>query len=204
VKRNKVSPTGEIVAIDQRGTFMGNRGRLSRGGEVVRPWDGRRWITCALSYKGWRAPAYGTDGRWTPLFFLDEAVALAAGHRPCALCRRRDFDRFVDAWVSAHGGPRPRVDAIDRVLHADRLDGRVQRRHPRPWSALPDTTFVLLDDGRPALVDADALVPWTVDGYVEPVARPADGDATVLTPSCTVDVLAAGYRATATPRSSGT
>lgn len=195
--RNRVTPAGEIVEIAQRGAFLGNRGRLTRAGELVRPWDGRRWITCQLSYKGWQAPAFGTDGRWTPLFFLDEAVALAAGHRPCALCRRPDYERFGAAWTAAFGAARPpSAEAVDRRLHADRLDGGRQRVHRRPWRSLPDATFVALDGGAPARVAGDRLLPWSPSsavGYDEPVPRPRRGDADVLTPACTVEVLAAGY-----------
>jgi hypothetical protein len=191
-RRNRVAPTGEIVAISQRGTLLGNRGRLYRGDEVVRPWDGRRWIACALEFKGWRGPAWGSEGRWTALFFLDEAVALAAGHRPCALCRRGAYDAFRAAWADALGGSSPTAEEMDRRLHADRLDGRVQRRHRRPWASLPLGTYALVDD-EPALVTADAVVPWSASGYGDAVARPVRGDATVLTPSCTVEVLAAGY-----------
>ena len=198
-RRNRVAPTGEVVAIDQRGTLLGNRGRLYRDGEVVRSYDGRRWIACALEFRGWRAPAWGTDGRWTALFFLDEAVALAAGHRPCALCRRQDYERFRAAWAGAVGGDRPGADAMDRRLHADRLDGRAQRRHRRPWRALPDDAYVLLDDGRPARVAVDHVVPWTPAGAGPPVDRPGRGEATVLTPSVTIDVLVAGYAARSTP-----
>ena len=198
-RRNRVTPTGEIVAIDQRGALLGNRGRLYRGGEVVRPFDGRRWIACALEFRGWRAPAWGSEGRWTALFFLDEAVALAAGHRPCALCRRQDYDRFRTAWAEAVGGDRPSAEAMDRRLHADRLDGRAQRRHRRLWRSLPDGAYVLLADGRPARVAADHLVPWSPAGPSDPVDRPGRGESTVLTPAVTVDVLSAGYAARSTP-----
>jgi hypothetical protein len=193
-KVNKVTPTGDVVAIDQSGAWMGNRGALTRGGEPVRPWQVRRWITCRLEFRGWRAPEYGTDGRYTPLFFLDEAVALAAGHRPCAECRHDDFVRWRDAWGSAVA-PWTGVDDADRRMHADRLDGRVQRTHRRSWRELPAGTFVRLDDGRPARVDPDRLSPWVAGpaGYEAPVARPATDDASVLTPSSTVDVLLAGY-----------
>jgi len=130
--------------------------------------------------------------RWTPLFFWDEAVALAAGHRPCALCRHRDYVAWQDAWAAATG-ERLGADAMDRRLHADRLDGRAQRAHTRPWRGLPTGTFVALDG--PALVAGDRVVPWspTSDGYGPSSPRPTRGDATVLTPSVTVDVLAAGY-----------
>lgn len=173
---------------------MGNRGALTRGGEVRRPWQVRRWIACRLSYQGWRAPAFGTDGRWTPLFFLDEAVALAAGHRPCALCRRADFDRWKAGWETAVGSWAG-VDAADRVLHDDRVDGRTQRTHTRPWTSVPVGAFVRLVDGRPARVDADRLRPWTPTpaGYGRPVDRPARGLATVLTPRSAVEVIGAGY-----------
>jgi hypothetical protein len=189
VKRNKVTPFGTIEAIDQRGAFMGNRGALCRGGDLARPWQVRRWICCVLEFKGWRAPAFGTDGRWTPLFFLDEAVALAAGHRPCALCRRDDYRRWCASWTAGE----PSADAMDRILHRDRLDGRAQRTHRRPWRSLPDRTFVRLDDGRAARFEADRLVPWSAAGYGPAVARPARGEAVVLTPSATVDVLLGGY-----------
>lgn len=189
--RNRVTPGGDIVAIDQRGLFMGNRGSIHRGaGEIVRAWQVRRWITCALEHKGWVAPMW-ERGRWTPLFFWDEAVALAAGHRPCALCRRSRYTAWLDGWEAAFGR-RPGADDMDRTMHADRLDGRVQRRYRAPWSALPPGTFVLGGDG-PALVVADRLVPWAEAGYGDAVARPAQGSAIVLTPRATVAVLRHGY-----------
>jgi hypothetical protein len=192
-----VTPFGQIVAIDQRGLFMGNRGCLHRTPRVIaRPWQVRRWITCALEHKGWVAPRW-EPRRWTPLFFWDEAVALAAGHRPCALCRRADFDAWLDAWQAAFGD-RPRVDPLDRRLHAERLDGREQRRHRQAWADLPAGAFVAVDDSA-ALVLADRLVPWSVPGYGAPVDRPGRGDASVLTPRSTVDVLRHGYRPTLHP-----
>jgi hypothetical protein len=187
---NRVTPFGEIVSISQRGMFMGNRGSIHRDRAIVRPWQVRRWITCALQHKGWVAPMW-QPGRWTPLFFLDEAVALAAGHRPCALCRRGDFDAWLDGWESAFG-ERPRVDPMDRRLHADRLEGRRQRRHAAAWPDLPEGVFVAVGEV-PALVLPDRLVPWSPAGYGSPVGRPPAGRATVLTPACTVAVLRHGY-----------
>lgn len=191
---NRVTPTGEIVAIDQRGSFLGNRGSIHRGREVVRPWQVRRWITCALTYKDWRAPMW-EPGRWTPLFFWDEAVALAAGHRPCALCRHADFTRWMDGWEAATG-ERPKVDPIDRVLHAERVGpDRGKRVHDLAWPDLPDGSFAVVDD-RPHLVLADRLVPWhpAAEGYGAPRARPRAGRALVLTPPSTVAVLRSGYQ----------
>jgi hypothetical protein len=191
---NRVTPTGEIVAIDQRGLFMGNRGSIHREPRAIaRPWQVRRWITCVLEYKGWVAPKW-LPGRWTPLFFWDEAVALAAGHRPCALCRHADYVRWLDGWEAAFGD-RPRADPMDRVLHEARVSERRQRRHTRPWTELPAGTFVALDGGEvPALVVADRLVPWSAEGYGAARDRPDRGSATVLTPGPTVAVLAHGYR----------
>jgi len=188
---NRVTPFGEIVAIPQRGMLMGNRGSIHQGRTIVRPWQVRRWITCVLEYRGWVAPKW-LPARWTPLFFWDEAVALAAGHRPCALCRRADYHAWQDAWASAFGD-RPGADTMDRRLHAERVEGRRQRRHVMAWSELPAGAFVAVDK-IPALVLGDRLVPWSPTGYGAPIDRPTRGDAAVLTPPSTVAVLRHGYR----------
>ncbi|MBA2281509.1 MAG: hypothetical protein H0W25_09795, partial [Acidimicrobiia bacterium] len=112
--QNRVTPLGQIEAIARRGTFLGNRGCLHRDRRIVRPWNGRRWITCVLAFKGWHHEQWA-EGRWTALFFDDEAVALAAGHRPCALCRRADYERFRAAWAGAFG-KRQGADAMDLCL----------------------------------------------------------------------------------------
>lgn len=190
---NRVTPFGVIAAIDQRGLFMGNRGSIHLDRSIVRPWQVRRWITCELEHKGWVAPKW-EPGRWTPLFFWDEAVALASGHRPCALCRHGDFVRWLDAWQAATS-ERPTVDPMDRQLHAERVTSdRHQRHHQRPWVELPEGAFVQVGE-RAALVLADRLVPWQAepDGYGEPIVRPARGTAEVLTPPSSVGVLQHGY-----------
>jgi len=192
-ERNRVTPFGEIVAIGQRGLYLGNRGSIHRGRAIVRPWQVRRWITCELEFKGWVAPKW-QPGRWTPLFFWDEAVALAAGHRPCALCRRADFNRWSDAWERATG-VRARVDAMDRVLHDERTTAeRGQRRHRLAWADLPTGVFVVVGE-EPALVLSDRLVPWqpSAEGYGRSRRRPQSGLATVLTPPTTVAVVRHGY-----------
>jgi hypothetical protein len=189
---NRVTPAGEIVAVSPRGSFMGNRGCLHDGREIVRPFRGRRWITCVTSFRG-RKVAQWAPGRYTVLFFHDEAVALAAGHRPCAECRWADYQSFREAFARARGTAAPTADDLDRALHESRLDGRRQRRHEAPWAGLPAGTFVLHDDC-PAVVLAEAVRPWSTAGYGEPLDRPSVGDATVLTPAATVAAVAAGYR----------
>jgi hypothetical protein len=194
-----VTPFGEILAIEQRGLFMGNRGCIHTGRTIVRPWQVRRWITCALSYRDWAAPMWQPN-RWTPLFFWDEAVAIAAGHRPCALCRRDDFGRWMDCWQAATGD-RPRVDPMDRTLHAERVGAdRRQRGHRAPWTDLPEGTFVVVDE-QPALALTDRLVPWQPgpEGYGPPRPRPSSGAAHVLTPPASVAVLRHGYVPTIHP-----
>jgi hypothetical protein len=192
--RNRVTPTGEIVAIPLRGAWTGNRGNLHEGTTIVRSHRSALWIICALDYRGRRLPQW-EPGRYTLLFFHDEAVAFAAGHRPCALCRRGAYERFRDAWAADHGGERPSAAALDRRLHGERLFAGTSRRryHPLPWARLPVGTFVLVD-GEALLVLDDAMVPWTRAGYGEPVPRPRDGEAVVITPLSTVGVLRAGYR----------
>jgi hypothetical protein len=183
-----VTPAGDLVLRTRRSAhWIGNRGCLHRGDDVVREWNGRRWITCTMAFRGWRAP-YFEPGRWTLLFFDDEAVALAAGHRPCALCRRADYRRYQAAW-----GGRPSADQLDLVLHRDRLDGRTKRVHECAWRELPAGAFVVIDDCA-HLVQSDRLVPWTASGgYGESRSRPTKGNATVLTPAANVAVLRAGY-----------
>jgi hypothetical protein len=191
--RNRVTPFGEIVAIPLRGAWLGNRGILHEGTEIVAFHKHALWITCALQHRDWRLPQW-QPGHFTVLFFHDEAVALAAGHRPCALCRRADYNAYRSAWSAATGKPPPLAKDLDRTLHAQRLHAGSHRRrlHAMPWASLPTGTFVVVEE-EPLLVHGDALVPWSGTGYGEPRGRPAAGDATVLTPPGSVDVLRHGY-----------
>jgi hypothetical protein len=191
--RNRVTPLGDVVAIDLRGAWLGNRGQLHRGTEIVRFHRSQLWIVCALQHKDWRLPQW-QEGHFTVLFFHDEAVALAAGHRPCALCRRADYESYRDAWVAGLGTPRPSAKEMDARLHGERLVRGTHRRrlHELSWAEVPTGAFVL-HDGRPALVRADGLVPWTTTGYATPRRRPTQGTATLVTPPATTAALAAGY-----------
>jgi hypothetical protein len=184
--RNRVTPYGEIVMSGLRGRWMGNRGCLHVGREIVRPWNGKRWIICALEFKGWIAPKWA-PGRWTALFFADEAVAFAAGHRPCALCRRAAYERYRDLFGAAG------ADAIDARLHGERLDGRRKRLHAAPWRDLPPGAFVE-QDGVAHLVLHDRLRAWSPEtGYAGERERPTRGEASVLTPPSSLEVIRRGY-----------
>jgi hypothetical protein len=202
--RNRVTPFGEIVAVPGRGLLMGNRGVLHNpDGQIVRDSQVRRWIACRLEFRG-RHRELLQPNRWTELFFLDEAAALAVGHRPCAECRHADFVRFKVAWQQARGpGPRP-VDALDEVLHAERRLGPWRKRtYVADLSTLPDGAYVTLDDTA-WLVRGDALYAWSPDRYVAARPRPPSVEVTVLTPPSIVAVLRAGYAPMLHPSASRT
>jgi hypothetical protein len=192
---NRVTPFGELVAVADHGLMMGNRGGRIHDGERrlgTRRWASPAWICCRLHFKDRHRQVWGDS--YTELFFLDEPTALAAGHRPCFECRRADAVAFAEAWAAAAAGPRPSAPAMDRVLHAERLDGRRQRRHaPRP--DLPDGTFVCLadDDDAAYAVCGAHLLRWSPAGYGEKLGRADATIIAVLTPPKIVAVLAAGY-----------
>ena len=192
--RNRVTPLGDLVAIELRGAWTGNRGNLHQGTEVIRFHRSQLWITCALAYKDWKL-AQWAPGRYTVLFFYDEAVSFAAGHRPCALCRRPAYQAYQQAWAAGLGVAVPQAAEIDRQLHGERIVRGTHRRqlHRSRWPDLPAGTFVLPGD-EPALVLDDAIVGWTVRGYAAARARPAAGAVQVITPPSTVAALRAGYR----------
>ena len=198
-RQNRVTPEGAIVANPARGLFTGNRGILcDEAGAMRWPWRHKAWICCVLSWKGNRQPLEDAH-RWTPLFFLDEAVALSAGHRPCAYCRRADYERFRAAWGAVFGVV-PTAKAMDAALHAARVVPRLGAKnvHDAAVESLPDGVFIR-HGARPALVLGGHLLPWSASGYGQPTARPASGRVTVLTPAPTVAILQAGYRPTLHP-----
>ena len=198
--RNRVDPFGELFATSARGTLFGNRGgRFHRDDRTLgtRRWAGRAWICCQLQFKGRHRDVWGRG--YTELFFLDEVTALAAGHRPCFECRRHDALAFAQAWARAvcpRRDPetiRAYVDEMDRVLLAERLDGRAKRRHVLPIDDLPDGACVALPDGAWAL-RGDDLLQWTPAGYATRRARPQAIAVDVLTPPGILGALGAGYR----------
>jgi hypothetical protein len=192
--RNRVTPFSELVANPARGLVYGNRGCLhDEAGRIRRRYNGKRWIACRLQFRGWHREPLMQPGRFTELFFLDEVTAFAAGHRPCALCRREDYDRFAAIWRRLHPG-QAGADAIDAQLHAERVapDTRAQLHHEAPLDELPDGAFVLRA-GEPFLVLGARLLRWTAAGYVSPAARPAPQEAVLITLPSLVSVLHAGW-----------
>src|SRR5438876_3935477 len=192
--QHRVTPLGELVADPGRGLVYGNRGCLhDDAGRIRRRYNGKRWIACRLQFRGWHREHLMQPGRFTELFFLDEATALAAGHRPCALCRRQDYVRFVAMWGDLHPG-QVGADAIDAQLHAERVaSDRRARLHQGPLDELPDGAFVLWQ-GTPRLVIGSDLLAWASSGYRAPISRPTHQRAAVITPPSLVEILRGGWQ----------
>lgn len=198
-RQNRVTPFGELSATPARGTLMGNRGCLHDvQGRLRRTYQGKRWIICLLAFKQ-RRRTIMSPGQYTELFFLDEATALAAGHRPCAECQRERFNHFRECWAVANphliDTPTPPVAMIDGVLHQERLK---KEQRPilslREIDRLPSGCFVApINDGHAYLVVEGQLLRWTPFGY-EQLAKPiTTAVAILLTPPSTLRTLATGY-----------
>ena len=189
--RNRVTPLGELVSHPARGLVYGNRGCLhDDAGRIRRSHNGRRWIACRLEFRGWLRRPLLQPGKFTELFFLDEATAMAAGHRACALCRREDYNRLGAIWRELHP-EQTGADAIDAQLHGERLSGRGRRIHDVAAADLPDGAFVLHEQ-EPWLVLGGELRRWTPVGYDRRVRRPT-GPALAITPPSLVGVLRSGW-----------
>ncbi len=203
--QNRVTPDGEIIAVGARGTLMGNRGGCFHTDERVlegRQWVSKQWICCVLDFRG-RHRRVMSPRRYTELFFLDEATALAAGHRPCFECRRADALRFAELWLAAHGGEgssgRATAGAMDAALHRQRISGNgTGRVVAAATEHLPDGVMIrIAGDARAMLIEGDRLLPWSPAGYGSGVARPRGqipSFGQVLTPFPTIAVIARGYR----------
>jgi hypothetical protein len=199
-RRNRVTPSGEILATPERGTMMGNRGILhDAGSHIRRPWQVKRWLLCVLEFRE-RHRTVMAPNRYTELFFLDEATGLAAGHRPCFECRRSRFLAFRDAWAA---GSRPikgsepiRAALIDDRLHAERIGpDRSKRIFTADIDELPDGVFVKLGvpDRDAWLIRGDDLLEWSPGGSTRRRRRPRGEAVSVLTPRSTVAAIRAGY-----------
>lgn len=182
---------GDIVATTLRGAWTGNRGILHEGREIRRFHAGDLWITCALRFRGRWHPQWQPH-HFTWLYFHDEAVSLAAGHRPCGECRHTAYTSYRDAW--AEGGGTPSAREMNHQLHRERIvpGTHTRKLHGMPWHDLPDGAFVLTEQG-PAVLVGDRLTVWRPWGYDARLCRPHGGDAQVITPPSSVRVLRAGY-----------
>jgi hypothetical protein len=213
-RRNRVDPWGDLHAVPERGLFTGNRGCLmDEDRKLARHHNGDLWITCVLSLpERRRVQPLDAPRRWTPLFFLDDAVALAAGHRPCAYCRRADYVAYRDALTIGLDLPKPiTAPAINRRLAAERLApgrGLVRAGDRRIWAApsadLPDGTVVLTPTGDARLVRGDTAWRFTFAGWTDPATRDALPPVVdVLTPSTSVIALAHDFSPTLHPSAVG-
>ncbi|SHL65440.1 hypothetical protein SAMN05444159_6455 [Bradyrhizobium lablabi] len=192
--QNRVTPTGDIIATSHRGMFTGNRGIIHDPATktLTRRWASQAWLTCLCEFRGWRREVMG--GRsWTELFFLDEATALSAGHRPCFFCRRDDANRFRAAWEEGNGVRGVLARDIDAVLHRERLVGAKKRLHalPLPLEELPEGAMVQ-QGSESYLIGQARVLKWSAAGYRQ--AEPALQDTMLLTPPSTLRALASGYR----------
>jgi len=190
---NRMTPFGEPIAVEARGLVYANRGCMhDAGGRIRRPYGVKRWIACQLAFRGWHRAPLMQPGRFTELFFLDEATAFAAGHRPCRLCRYEDYRAFVDTWRRIHPGTASTADAIDGVLHEERWNRAEQRQrhHRAALDDLPDGAFVVGEEGEPRLVLGTNLLRWAPDGYRDGARRRARQRVVVITPPSLVRVLA--------------
>jgi hypothetical protein len=196
--QNRVDPYGKLHAVAARGAWMGNRGILhDEAGRIVAPWRLKRWITCVLNFRGRQRQVFAPH-RYSELFFLDEATAFAAGHRPCAECRRERYNEFRAAWIEVNSGQAANrhtigADAMDRILHAERaVRGGGKKTWLAPLAELPSGTIVEYA-GRAHLLWAERIRPWTFAGYEQSLPMSAaPAEVTVLTPQSVVRLFMAG------------
>ena len=200
-KQNRVTPWGELIATPARGTLFGNRGCLHDNGEQIkRLFQVKRWIYCQLALRPGRSPRPPMPpGFYTGLFFLDEATALTAGHRPCAECKRPRFKEFVSAWRQANPDLAPsgplRVDMLDTVLHRERFANKQKVTYEAPLRELPPGVIISFqNEPQPYLVLAETLRPWQPEGYGPALPRPANLTVRVLTPRSVVKAIAFGFQ----------
>jgi hypothetical protein len=192
--QNRVTPFGELIATPARGTLFGNRGgRFHRDDRTLgaRRYVSRRWICCVLDFKGRQRDVWGRG--YTELFFLDEVTALAAGHRPCFECRRREANAFAASFATGNRMRNvPSADEMDEIIHRERIDGRAKRRHRTAIDTLPDGAMIAIKDEAYAVRGND-LLRWAPSGYRGTVKRPRNVSVDALTPPSIVKALRAGF-----------
>ncbi|QKJ28590.1 hypothetical protein HQ865_02065 [Mucilaginibacter mali] len=196
--QNRVTPQGHIISTSARGDWLGNRGVIHNAGkQIVRPYKIKAWIICMLHFRG-RHREVMTPDRWTELFFLDEATAFSAGHRPCFQCRYADHVRFKAAWLK--GNPqygftdKTSIIEIDNILQKERIDRKGNKvTYTALAQSLPDGAFIGID-GDPYLIANGQMYGWSPFGYGKGLALPAGKAVTVLTPASIVNAFGAGYK----------
>lgn len=194
--QNRVDPLGRFIKTSARGSWMGNRGVIHKHKEITRAFKHKAWIICTLEFKG-RKRTVMTPDRWTELFFLDEATAFAAGHRPCFECRKADAGRFKSCWIQGnplhHFNMTTSIHEIDEIIHSERIDTEKKKiMHQRMPSDIPDGTFILMNE-HPYVLKNSRLHRWTPFGYEDSIAVPEASTLTVLTPHSIVNAFRAGY-----------
>jgi hypothetical protein len=196
--QNRVDPKGDLIKTTARGSWMGNRGVIhDHEQHIVRPFKLKAWLICLLDFKDRRRPVMAPD-RYTELFFLDEATAFSAGHRPCAECRRKAFNRFKQCWLEANPNygysERTPIWKIDEVLHKDRINrSGMKITFMESIDHLPAGSFILYNN-EPYLVADRLFFRWTPDGYEDGVVMPGVDRVEVLTPRSVVNTFRAGYK----------
>jgi hypothetical protein len=196
--QNRVNPFGEIVENTARGTIMGNRGVIHKNKKIIKPFKTKYWITCVLKYKNVQR-AVMTENRYTELFFLDEATSFAAGHRPCAYCRNKDYKLFKKLWLQANANTFQLngygIAGIDEILHAERISRQGSKHtYHTALSLLPNAVMVKLDnESAPYLYYNKQLLQWSLFGYTTLIRVKNNIDVEVLTPKSIVKIFEAGY-----------
>jgi hypothetical protein len=198
--QNRVTPFSTIVAAPERGAFTGNRGVIhNEQKQIIKHHAVKYWITCVLHYKNKRRQLM-TPNRWTELFFLDEATAFAAGHRPCGFCRYADFKKFKQLWLQANGkkyglASDVKMEVIDNIIHKERLtENNLQRTFTAVLNTLPGGVFLTLANDEPAyLWYNQQLYQWSFSGYKKIISFNAHQTVKVLTPVSYVEVMRFGY-----------
>lgn len=195
--QNRVDPLGRLIETSARGLWMGNRGVIhNEHQQIIRNFKHKAWITCTLTFKE-RKRTVMTPGRWTELFFLDEATAFAAGHRPCFECRKQDAKKFKSCWIMgnpAHNfSMATSINQIDEIIHRERIDDQKKKVvHQHMTEDIPEGTFLLIHDD-PFVFSKGRLLQWTPFGYADSIAVPEHSALTILTPRSIVNAFRAGY-----------
>lgn len=199
-RKNRVDPFGQIIAVSARGTLMGNRGVIhSSDGSIKKLWRSKSWITCLLEFKDQKRDIM-SSGKYTELFFLDEATSFSAGHRPCSTCRHQNFKRFKSLWLSANshklGLNATNIDNIDNILHTERiLPDNTKNIYKEKLCKLPNGTMLSLsdEDSLAYLLVNGLLLEWSPFGYTNCLRISPDHLVNVLTPKSVVSTFLGGY-----------